>query len=379
MALLRRPPSLRFMLVFLAFALLFTFQTVQLSFFAVVTILGFLTKLFIAAATMETVRNFRFAFVRCMVWITKLSLFFYVPVLLASFVNVPLHRLFQPFADFVGVAQYGVLERVNIGLYNFQTGENLTRNAAFFWEPGAFSGYLVLALLFLATLRADLPGRLRRRWGIWLVLGIVTSQSSAGLITLPFVLVLFLISHRMTLQAVANNAFRIGVALAVLVPLSVFVWQLDFVGSKISELYSRAVFQEKGWELSRFGSILFDWAYITERPILGWGQNNATQFALSPGLDRMALGNGFSGYVRQLGLFGLTILLVSLWAGLRQCRLGPRTSAWFVFVVLLILNGQYFMDYPLFLGLHFLGARAARPSPAPVPPHRMPHMQWSPG
>ena len=54
----------------------------------------------------------------------------------------------------------------------------------------------------------------------------------------------------------------------------------------------------------------------------------------------------------------MAILVISLWAGLRASGLGPVARAWFILVLLVLLNGQYFMDYPLFLSLHFLGLRS---------------------
>ncbi len=358
MVVLKRNPTKRMMLVYLALMLLFGLQSAALNFFAPVTIIGFFTKLTVAATIAATVTSFRLAFVRCMVWVTKLSLLFHIPVVLLSFAGVRLYQLFQPLANIVGVAQHDVQVQVNIGLHNFQTGENLIRNAGMFWEPGAFSGYLTLALLVLATLRSDLPRRLRKRWALWLIAGILSTLSTTGLIILPLALTMFILARRATQRAIVNNAIRLTVAAVILVPLSYFVWQLDFVGPKITELYYRAVYQEAGWELSRFGAVIFDWAYIVERPILGWGQNNTTQYALNPDLDRLALGNGFTGYLRQLGLAGMAILVISLWAGLRASGLGPVARAWFILVLLLLLNGQYFMDYPLFLSLHFLGLRS---------------------
>lgn len=356
MVVLKRHPSRRFLILLTAFAVLFALQSAALDFFAPVTLAGFFIKLIAAAAAMATVRNFRVAYVRCMVWITKLSFVFWIPSALANAVNVPLYEAFRPIANIVGVPQYGANERLQVLLFNFQVAHP-GRNAAFFWEPGAFNGYLILAILFLATLRGAVPDKLRKRWTWWMVAGVLSTQSTTGFVILPLALMMFIFVRPSTQKAMANNAIRLIAIAIVLVPLSVFAWQLDFIGPKIMELWTRAMNREAGWELSRFGSVIFDWAYFVERPVLGWGQNNATQFALNPDLERFALGNGFSGYIRQLGLTGITLFIGAIWVGLRQMGTGPVGRVWFIIVILLLLNGEYFMDYPLFMALHFMADR----------------------
>ncbi len=370
MALLRRPPPRRLVILLVAFAVLFALQSAALNFFAPVTIAGFFIKLIGAAGAMATIRNFRLAFVRCMVWITKLSFVFWVPTALASLAHISIAEVFRPLANIIGVVVTGPNERLNIILYNFQVGDHGYRNSAFFWEPGAFNGYLILGILLLGTMRGAIPPKLRKSWTLWLVAGVLSTFSTTGFVILPLALVLFILARPATQRALANNAIRLAALMIVLVPVSFYAWQLDFIGPKIIELWTRAVNRDTGWELSRFGSIIFDWAYFVERPILGWGQNTATQFALNPELERFALGNGLSGYIRQLGLTGITLFIVSLWIGLKQIGTGPIARAWFIIVVLLLLNGEYFLDYPLFLALHFLADR--RPLVRPVFRHSLP-------
>jgi hypothetical protein len=187
-----------------------------------------------------------------------------------------------------------------------------------------------------------------------------------GLLLLPVVLLPFVLRFELSRRALANNWFRLALAAAVLVPASFLVWNISYIGPKLAELYFRAVHQSAGWELSRIGAAMFDWQYIVERPFFGWGQSNESQYALTPSMTRFALGNGLTGFARQMGLVGVAIFFLSFWGGLKRAGVPTALALYSAFVSLLILTGEYFLDYPLYMALLFLGLGAV---PQPVRLH----------
>lgn len=344
-----------FLAVAAAFTILLLLQALALNFFSLSTILGFLVKLTIAAGVVSTVPYFRIVYIRVMVWLAFLSFIFHLPTILAGWLGVRLYEFFRPLAALVGAESSGVNERINIGLHNFMGGEHIYRNAGVFWEPGAFSGYLILALLLLATFKQDLPAKLIKRWRMILAVAVLSTLSTTGYLMLPLALFAFQLVDETYHPNLGKQLLQfIGVAV-VFVPLAFYIWNLDFFGPKIIALYERAVFQEAGWQLSRFGTVLFDWEYIRQRPFLGWGQNNETQFYLHPDLEGFALGNGLTGFLRQMGLIGFGIFLLAYWLALGRIGITNLTRLWIVAVTVLQLNGEMFLLYPVYLSLMFIG------------------------
>lgn len=344
----------RFLAVSIGFLVVFAGQAAIFSFLPVETIGGFFIKLFIAYAVLRLVDDFPRTYVYAMAVIALLSFIFYVPDRLFYLLGLDMRELFTPLSDLLNIQTTGVNERINIGIYNFQTGEHAWRNAAFFWEPGAFSGYLMLAVIFLSICRHRMSDKSARIILFILVAALLTTQSTTGIITLPLALMLFMKFDFSKHRAKIRSGLRLMIGIVALLIFAFALSRLDFVGQKLASLYERGVNQEAGWQLSRFGAMIFDWPYIQKHPLVGWGQNNATQYMLNPELDRFDLGNGMTGFARQLGLLGVSVFLFALWIGLRRYGLSKLRSSYCILLVLLILNGEYFLSYPLFLGLHFL-------------------------
>lgn len=343
-----------FLLVTFSYLAILLIQMISSSHVSLVTQLGFLSKLVVGAGVVSTVRFFRLAFLRVMVWLAVLSLVFHIPNVLAALVGVQVYKFLGPIADLVGADPTGVNLRVNVLLHNFMGGEGVFRNAGMFWEPGAFSGYLLLALVFLATIQSELPPLILKRWRAVLVVAELSTLSTTGYLFLPFALFTFRLVALEERRDVVNRLLWVLLFLLLLVPASTFLWQLDFVGPKIETLFARAVNQDAGWQVSRFGAVIFDWTHIQERPLFGWGQSNTALYSLFPSLEGYATGNGLTGYVRQMGAAGLLLFLVFFWTGLGRIGVTKWTRTMVFSIVVFQLNGEQFLTYPLYLGLHFI-------------------------
>ena len=71
----------------------------------------------------------------------------------------------------------------------------------------------------------------------------------------------------------------------------------------------------------------------------------------------MTSGNGFANWLVRFGFTGLALFVFALSAGLRRYGRASRTEAWLaVGIVCLLLQGEAFLNYPLFLGLMFIAA-----------------------
>jgi hypothetical protein len=336
------------------FLVIFLGQYAFFKFLPIVTILGFYMKLFIGFAVIKLVADFPLTYVRTMRIVVLISLAFWIPDQMLHLAGVDFRAPFRPLADLLNVQTTGTNVRINIGIYNFQTGVNASRNAAFFWEPGAFAGYLLLGIVFLSLCKERISRRYFVSSFILLVVGILTTRSTTGIVVLPLALMLLMKVKRKNFRNLIKSFLLLLAGVCFLLLFALSVSQLEFVGEKMVNLYERALYQQAGWHTSRFGAMLFDWEYIRQNPLFGWGQSNQTQYRLHPDFGRYALGNGMTGFLRQMGLLGMGIFLFSFFRGLRRNGMSKLRSFYILCVILLTLNGEYFLMHPVFLGLMFL-------------------------
>lgn len=341
---------------------LFSFEKAPL-----ITYAGFLCRVFIAFGVVLVVPRFPRRFTDVMYVLTLVAIPFWV---------IGLTGLVQPVIRTVSLDGGS---RVSLLLHTYeywqgQPPDVSLRNAGPFWEPGAFAGYLLLAMVFLGAVSNEYARRVYRRRLVVFSAGILTTMSTGGYVLLPVVWVfhLFVLGKRQTLGRVLMLAPAVA---------AFGVWayvHFEFVGEKIETQYrttmelARPVEQQgdlahvqSRWYLTRVGSVIFDWDYIKRRPLTGWGIAPATRYALHRGGQdlRLAMGNGLTDFIARFGFAGLLAFFVLTWRGFARL-LGNRSGIGFfaALIVLLALNGEPFLNYPLFLSLMFLPYCAASPA-----------------
>lgn len=346
----RRAPQ-----VFLVFGLLIAFHVVSFKFAPIITILGFLTRLFIGFAGMALISDFPLTYPQVLFHTAVISLAVYVPdqLMRAAGVDGGLEVLLP------SVAHVFSTDRVpSIGIYTF-VGAAEGRNSGPFWEPTAFAGYLVLALCFLA-LRQQNAGTRPGYWGRALVIGaaLLTTLSTTGYAAFAVAAV---VAARNVNWPARDQLVRFVLKTAVVAVFSVAGWKafdaLPFLQTKTESQYTSVVEQKRGWEDTRFGAVLFDWEYIRTRPISGWGLNPRTRYALHPGQEDIGerLGNGLSDFAARFGLAGVLLFLTCAWKGVTASTGASRSAVGMALVaILVVLNGEMFLSYPVFLSLMFL-------------------------
>ena len=115
----RRPFTQRFFLLFFLFTSILFIQSFSFSFFPVITIFGFLTRLFIGYAAFRMVNEFPRVYIDVLFYTCLLSLCFYAPDQICQAVGVDFRSLFAPLYGLVGVE-----DTYNMLLYNFQKYPN---------------------------------------------------------------------------------------------------------------------------------------------------------------------------------------------------------------------------------------------------------------
>ncbi len=155
----------------------------------------------------------------------------------------------------------------NIIVYNINTkGEGLVwlkRNSGPFWEPGAFAGFLVLALLFNIIRK----GRLNNKTNMILIFGVMSTFSTSGYVALVFVVLSYLMAQR-------NRIRRIVYVPLIIFTSAVLFFSVDFIGEKIQRKLS---FTNQTYN-TRFKSAKLDLEDFMDHPFVGLGRSEKTRF-----------------------------------------------------------------------------------------------------
>lgn len=266
-----------------------------------------------------------------------------------AIISIPLY-----FLNVIGIHFPAIVKANQLGesiiIFN-QMPENFfgqIRNAGCFWEPGVFSGYILLTFLLFFN-DVDVLWKRHRIRVLLLIIALITTQSTTGFITLLIMSVVWtLIRYR------KRQSVRI-IALFLIVPIAYYsITRVSFLGNKIVSEYTAASEMEQGDVVySRFGSIVFDWHYIQKHPIIGNGLSAETRYADHKSyfnVDELdGFGNGFSGIIGDLGILFLLFFFIELYKN----KTTKNPLALILFTILL-LQGEGFLKYPIFMSIPFI-------------------------
>ena len=107
----------------------------------------------------------------------------YITILaVLSFVSIPFFILNQ-----FGFYGFQFNEIKTIILFTFRekvSQEGIVRSSGMFWEPGAYAGYLVLALLLIALKNGKFTPGAYKKESFWIVMALISTQSTTGYLIL---------------------------------------------------------------------------------------------------------------------------------------------------------------------------------------------------
>lgn len=217
------------------------------------------------------------------------------------------------------------------------------RNSGPFWEPGAFACYLILVpLLYVDNLR-DFVHSQRKEIFI-LFVALITTFSTTGYICLAVIVVYYLIVH-------AKNQYYAYFIYLPLLLFSMYVIydNLPFLGEKIETQVDETKVMEGNFSNTRMGSLEFDEHYIKKHPFCGNGLIEKTRYADHKELWGLHLGhgNGFSNFIAQMGIPAMFMYLLMVYKVFFKKYI-------VLLVVVLLLQGEQLLNYPLFLSLPFV-------------------------
>ena len=357
--------SRRFETSCLCFLVIFVLQAFSFLFFPVITVSGFFVRLFLAYAVCRIVRDFPRTYINVLFWLSVISLCFFLPEQILRANGIEVREFFKPF------------KTLHLVIYQFDAPY---RNGGMFWEPGAFAGYLLLAIIFLGLSKEHFQPKVF--WGRFIVLlvALLTTFSTTGYIALPFALLLYFRLGENKAKAIATFVLFYTFALSLeagayylnslnsgflskskpdLVKSDLYLANVDsdFIVKKIRTQIKNAFRQGPGVYRNRFDDIVADSEYIRRHPLLGWGLNDKTRYMLHRGAEYgSGHGVGLTDWVCKVGLAGLGVFFLCVLRSFMELTGGKIIMSFVAAMsVLIVLSGECFLTHLLFMGLMFIG------------------------
>lgn len=304
---------------------LFFFQNTILEHTSVNADVNFIARLYIAFLT-TSFFGYKFR-----------EIYFKVMVFLCA-ISIPLFILQSSGFSF----GYEINRYRSVLIYNFMNGD---RNPGMFWEPGAFQGFIMLVPLFYSDKLKQLWKRHRKECVI-LLLALLTTKSTTGYLTFAaFIFLTTMLNGRLTpiIKFTLTSLFIV---------IFSYIWSQDFMGEKIIEEYEQAqTIQEGEVSWSRMGAMMVDINNIKRHPIIGNGFLMKSRYGI---LEKYmaGAGNGFTGAINIFGIPFIILYLSGIFSNLKHILKTNRLI--FIFVITMILFGEYMLNYVFFWSLLFI-------------------------
>lgn len=308
-------------------------------------------RVLMALCAARTIPNFPRHLLAVMEVMALLSLLLMLPVWL----GINMAQIVRPLS--IPFSQNGIQPSISIGIHNYRLEViGMNRNCGMFWEPGAYAGYLVFSMLYLI---GDRSRQAMRRFFI-LSVTLISTQSTTGYIAFVVVMTGYVWHLHKSFVPWVQLAMRVFFVALIPAAAALGYTHVPFLKEKIVEQAQDAQSEESGWQLTRFGNAIYDYRDIIKRPLFGWSMDNKTRN--EPDDDILSRqGNGLTGATVRLGIPLMAIYFGLVFVGFRRLYRSALLGAIATLTIILLLVGEQFFLYPLFMTLMFLPP--AKPKP----------------
>lgn len=323
----------------------------SLYYFSLDTFLATVIRFFLAYMVVVLLgRSMISIYIQILYFFALISLVIYPTIFIPGVADLYTNFISKPFFPLFDTSHLSPNEPYmpNMIIYNFNPTVMYPpeiRNSGPFWEPGAYSIFLLLAFIFNTVEGSPISSKKN----LVFILAIFTTISTAGILALFVYLIgLILFKGRVT-----------GLKLIVFVMMSVIgvtlFFSLPFLYEKIVENITLAP-ETTG---SRFGSALADIYYISENPFIGYGRLTENIFGVNAAWSQeMHRNNGVTDVFVRLGLivglFYFFILFNSIHKFVKYHQQPNRMTTLIVVTILLIGFSQLAFNRIIFLSMLFL-------------------------
>lgn len=232
----------------------------------------------------------------------------------------------------------------------------ITRNSGFSWEPGRYASMVIIAIFFNLT-RTQFC--FKRNKEFWILLtGLLSTQSTTGFVSLAIIIGLFLYN---------KNVKNVILYLVILIPLSLAVYNLPFVGEKLKNLSDDSSMEKVDQDLTnnedrsyvpqRFDGLAFEFLNIVNDPILGYGNDSEYSFVKKEISENLVLSNGLLKVFARFGLILGVLFYLILYKSSKIIIKGYdlKGGVFFMLLYLSISISYDFILVPFFLAASLFG------------------------
>jgi hypothetical protein len=308
------------------------------------TYLSFFTLVIASYYAVVALNNYFSTYIKVMYHLAIISFFFYALQLVNLDLLVTILRSFDGITSIFN----DEISRPSIVIFTYGTDAGISlRNYGFATEPGEYSVFLILAMIFQVSLNNFKIDKIV----MVLAIATLTTISTAGYIGLVVLLFYVLI----------NNDYNINKLLLIIigVPLILLILNLDFVSHKVTEAIEQETIK---YELAyneritpgRFGSLLLDFNDFKNNPIIGYGVHTETRYVNYGGVEQQRT-NGVSDYLVKFGIMGFLIMLYNFYRTFKKTGIARsgRNSIIIITSIMTVTFSQVILATPFFLALQF--------------------------
>jgi len=336
----------KFLILYLFIFLLIQFgQMVKFNYLPLNTYLGLYVRVLFAYFVIQIIGSrFISYYINLILILAIVSFLFYFLCYIPGIENFLITKiaphLESPFIE----KDVGYIYWPSIIIYTINpAGGSLPRNSGPFWEPGAYGGFLIIALIFKIMID-------KRIWdwkGAILITAIVSTFSTTAY--LAFML-LFIAYNIVSKEKIYKIIF---VPLLLLISF-IGVTQIEFLGDKISENMD---IETKTYN-TRFKSALLDLNDFVDNPVFGLGRSAFTRFKGIEDSHLMHRNNGITSFLTTYGivifLFYFYLIYYSFNTLCIHTGFNNHFAVYSLIIVIVLGFSEIYFIRPFFYGLTLL-------------------------
>ncbi len=328
-----------------AFIMILLLHSLEFDYLPLNTYLGFIIKMTVAYLIVAMLKqDFVDKYINIICFFAAISFVFAIPLILSPSFDSIFNSIgvSPPFSD-------ATRKSLIVFQLNIDRASGIFRNCGPFWEPAAFGGYLLLALMF----NMARTGKLGGRKNILLIVTLVSTFSTTVYLLLG-ILVFF---HFFVNQSVVVKIMTVPIMAGMF--LYAFL-NIPFLNEKIMEEVDRGdMVVEMKYHVNRghtrLSSGFADFNDIKEHPILGRG---IFELSFYDPKDTKTRHNGLTKQIAQFGIVGSLLYFIPMFLGfsrlLKTSSLNNAMAGVFLLIIFGMGIAEGYFDKPFFWGLFFL-------------------------
>ncbi len=338
----------KFIVIYIIIALCIQMlQMLKFNFLPTSTFMGLHLRLLFAYLILRSVgiRSID-VYVNVIVFFTLVSFFFYFACYSPFVESLLVNKIAPAFENpLIKPGGYRVWPNVILYTFNFK-GEGLSllkRNSGPFWEPGAYAGFLSIAILFQIIRTGSLSDKKNKI----LMLGLLSTFSTTGLVALLFIIFNYLYVKMKTAE-------RLIIVPILILGFIVAIQSVDFLGQKIMAKMSYDAYTYN----TRFKSAAIDLKDFAENPFVGVGRSSEIRFKGQHDTRANHRNNGVTNHLAMYGIIYFIAYFYLIYLGFkRYCQLNNMNLSFAIFCILtifLIGFSEIYFNKVFFYGLTML-------------------------